>query len=161
MSRRVIALLAIFLAGSVAGAYAAASTRSTPPAVVRDPLASVNNPLGARGRTLTLYKVVIPAHAQLALHYHPGTQIAYVSSGRIDYTVKSGSVTVMTGPADDMGKVVRRIGPGQTGKIDAGQWIVEQPSTRHSSVNPTGQKTVIYLATLFPVGAPPAIAVKS
>jgi quercetin dioxygenase-like cupin family protein len=161
MSRRAIAVLAVFALGASLGAYATASMRATPPPVVRDPLATANNPRGAKGKALTLYKVVIPAHAQLALHYHPGTQIAYVSSGRIDYTVKTGSVTVMTGPADGMAKIVRKIGPGQTGKIEAGEWIVEQPSTRHSSVNPTGQKTVIYLATLFPIGAPPAIAVPS
>jgi quercetin dioxygenase-like cupin family protein len=149
MPRRLLVLLAVFAAGAAIGAYATASNRAaTPPAVVREPLAAVNNPTGGKGRSLTLTKVVIPSHAQLALHYHPGTQI------------KKGSVTVMRGPADNLAKVVRKIGPGQTGTIAAGEWIVEQPTTEHSSANPTGKPTVIYLATLFPIGAPAAIPVK-
>ena len=75
MSRHAITILAVFVAGALLGAYAGAAVlASTPPAVVRDPLATANNPLGAKGKSLTLYKVTIPAHAQLALHYHPGTR---------------------------------------------------------------------------------------
>jgi quercetin dioxygenase-like cupin family protein len=158
--RRALIFVAILAIGAVAGAYADASIRSTPAPVVRLPLASVNNPSGGKGRSLTLSKVTIPAHAAIALHYHPGTQVAYIATGEIRYSVKAGGVTVMSGPADDMAKLVRRIGAGQTGTISAGQWIVEQPTTRHSAANPTNGPTVIYLATLFPIGAAAAIPVK-
>ncbi|HEY4349535.1 MAG TPA: cupin domain-containing protein [Gaiellaceae bacterium] len=158
--RRALSGLAVLLVGAAAGSYATASTRATPPAVVRIPLAAVDNPSGGKGRTLSLFKVTIPAKAQLALHYHPGTQIAYIASGELRYSVKTGSVTVKSGPADSLAKLVRTIASGQTGLIEAGDWIVEQPSTRHSASNPGDKPTVIYLATLFPIGSAPAIPVK-
>jgi quercetin dioxygenase-like cupin family protein len=103
--------------------------------------------------------VVSPAGAQLGLHHHPGTQVAYVASGELTYSVKSGSVAVMKGAAvPGAAKLMRRIGPGQRGVIHAGEWIVEQPSTIHSGANKTGKPVVVYLATLFPVGSPAAIA---
>ncbi|MGZ4597813.1 MAG: hypothetical protein ACXV3V_12895, partial [Actinomycetes bacterium] len=99
--------------------------------------------------------VTIPAGGMIALHHHEGTQVAYIQAGVLSYTVKSGSVTVMTGPGDD-GKVVRKISGGQTGKIHAGQWIVEQPSTIHQAANNGSAKIVIYLSTLLRTGAPPS-----
>jgi hypothetical protein len=69
--------------------------------------------------------------------------------------VKSGSVTVMSGPADNP-TVVRKINGGQTGKIRAGQWIVEQPSTVQQAANNGSAKIVIYLSTLLRTGAPPS-----
>jgi quercetin dioxygenase-like cupin family protein len=52
--------------------------------------------------------------------------------------------------------VVRTIGAGQSGKITAGQWIVEQPSTIHQAANNGSAKIVIYLSTLLRTGAPPS-----
>jgi hypothetical protein len=46
------------------------------------------------------------------------------------------------------------------GVIQAGEWIVEEPITVHSGANRTSKPVVIYLATLFPIGGPPAIANK-
>ncbi len=96
---RTLALLAALAVGAAAGAYATAAVRTTtPPAAVRIPLAMQNNPTGGKGRTLGLFKVTIPAGAQLALHYHPGTQVAYIASGELTYSVKKGSVTVEDRP---------------------------------------------------------------
>jgi quercetin dioxygenase-like cupin family protein len=157
--RRVpIAAFAVLVAASAAGA--GASLRGSPPAAVRLELAAVNNPAGARGRTLGLTKVTIPAGVELAPHHHPGTQVAYVVSGALTYSVRSGSVTVMRGAADGGAKAMLRIGAGQQGVLDAGEWIVEQPKTVHSSVNRTTRPVVVYLATLFPIGSPAAIANK-
>jgi quercetin dioxygenase-like cupin family protein len=97
--------------------------------------------------------VTIPAGGTIALHHHEGTQVAYIQSGVLTYTVKSGSVTVMSGPADSP-KVLRKIKGGQTAKIRAGQWIVEQPSTVHQAANDGTAKIVIYLSTLLRTGAP-------
>jgi quercetin dioxygenase-like cupin family protein len=99
--------------------------------------------------------VTIPAGGTIALHHHEGTQVAYIQSGLLTYTVNSGSVTVMSGPADNP-TVVRKINGGQTGKIRAGQWIVEQPSTVHQAANNGSAKIVIYLSTLLRTGAPPS-----
>jgi quercetin dioxygenase-like cupin family protein len=125
------------------------------PTVVRTPLAQSTKVKGAAGRTLGLSRVTIPVGGKIALHHHPGTQVAYIQSGVLAYTVKSGGVTVMTGPADHP-TVVRKINGGQTGRINAGEWIVEQPSTIHQAANKGKTKIVIYLATLLRAGAPPS-----
>jgi quercetin dioxygenase-like cupin family protein len=125
------------------------------PSAKRLPLAESSKVKGASGRTLGLSKVTIPAGGQIALHHHEGTQLAFIKSGTLTYTVKSGLVTVMKGPAGTA-SVVRKIRGGQTGKVRAGQWIVEQPSTVHQAANRGSTKIVIYLATLLKSGAPPS-----
>ena len=121
----------------------------------RTPLARSTKVKGVRGRTLGLSRVTIPSGGTIALHHHQGTQVAFVQQGVLTYTVRSGSVTVMSGPVDSATKV-RTISSGQTGKIRAGQWIVEQPSTIHQAANNGEGKIVIYLATLLKTGAPPS-----
>ena len=125
------------------------------PSAERLPLAESTKVKGASDRTLGLSKVTIPVGGQIALHHHEGTQAAFIKSGVLTYTVKSGSVTVMKGPAD-RATVLRKIKSGQTGKIGAGQWIVEQPSTIHRAANRGSTKIVIFLATLLRSGAPPS-----
>jgi quercetin dioxygenase-like cupin family protein len=56
---------------------------------------------GVKGRALGLSRVTIPAGGTIALHHHEGTQVAYIQKGVLTYTVKSGSVTVRRGSADD------------------------------------------------------------
>jgi len=153
--RATAALATIVALGAGATAIFAASVAP----VVRDPLASVDNPVGGKGRTLGLSRVTIPAGAQIALHHHSGTQIAYVARGVLSYSVKTGSVTVMHGPAGGSATIVRRIAAGQTGSISAGQWIVEQPGTIHRAANDGAAPVVIYLATFFPIGSPPSVPV--
>jgi quercetin dioxygenase-like cupin family protein len=144
-----IGLLAI---GVVVGHVIAQSGGST---VVRTPLAQSTKVKGASGRTLGLSRVTIPVNGTIALHHHQGTQVAYVRSGVLTYVVKSGGVTVFSGPGDHP-SVVRKIEGGQTGTIKAGQWIVEQPSTIHRAANQGKTKIVIYLATLLRAGSPPS-----
>jgi quercetin dioxygenase-like cupin family protein len=148
----VLSAIALVAGGAVVGHVIAQSGGAT---AVRTPLAQSTKVKGAKGKTLGLSRVTIPAGGTIALHHHQGTQVAYIQSGVLNYTVKSGSVTVMSGPADDPA-VVRKISGGQTGKIHAGQWIVEQPSTIHQAANHGGTKIVIYLSTLLRTGAPPS-----
>jgi quercetin dioxygenase-like cupin family protein len=154
---------ALAVAGAAAIAMHAwdvqASSKSSP-VVRRTMLGALVSPVGVKGRTLGLFRVVIPAHAQLALHYHPGAQIAYVQEGVLTYSVRNGFVDVMRGAADASPRRVRRIGAGQTGQIRAGQWLVEVPSDIHAASNPGNKRVVVLLATLLKTGAPPAIPVK-
>lgn len=99
--------------------------------------------------------MTIRSGGTVALHHHEGTQIAFIKSGDLTYTVKSGSVSVMDGPPGSA-TVVRKIKAGQTGKIAARQWIVEQPGTVHRAANNGTTKIVIFLATLLKSGAPPS-----
>ena len=146
------AAIALVATGAVAGYVVAQSGGA---AAVRTPLAQSTKVKGVKGRTLGLSRVTIPAGGTIALHHHEGTQVAYIQAGVLSYTVRSGSVTVMSGPADKA-TVVRKISGGQTGKIRAGQWIVEQPSTVHQAANNGSAKVVIYLSTLLKTGAPPS-----
>jgi len=131
----------------------------TAPTAVRNALAQSEQVQGAPGRTLVLSKVVIDPGAKLALHHHLGTQVAHIQSGVLTYTVEQGSVVVRRGEADQQPKVVRSIKAGQTGRIRAGQWIVEQPSDIHRAANSGSSPVVIYLATLLKSGAPPSTPV--
>ncbi len=144
---------------STATSTAAASSSSpmTPGVIKRTPLAEASNLTGVPGKTLGLSKVVIAPHSALALHRHPGTQVAYIDAGKLSYTVRDGSVEVMAGVPGVNQSVVRRIGPGQTGTISAGEWIVERPTVVHFGANKTNFPVIIFLATLFKTGSPASI----
>jgi quercetin dioxygenase-like cupin family protein len=114
---------------------------------------------GAPHRTLVLSRVVVDPGARLALHHHLGTQVARIQSGVLTYTVRRGSVVVRRGEADLQPRTVRTISAGQTGRIHAGEWLVEQPSDIHQAANTGRAPVVIYLATLLETGAPPATPV--
>lgn len=148
----ILAGIGLLATGVLVGHVIAQSGGST---VTRTALAQSTKVKAAKGRTLGLSRVTIPAGGTIALHHHEGTQVAYIQSGVLTYSVKSGSVTVRTGTADNP-TVVRQINAGQTGKIMAGQWIVEQPSTIHQAANKGSAKIVIYLSTLLRTGAPPS-----
>jgi len=149
LSALAVALLAAaYTAGLVQGAAS--------PAPVREALAVTSDVKSVKKPTLGLTRVTVPAGAALALHHHPGTQIASIQHGTLTYTVKKGSVTVRRGSADTP-KVVRTITAGQTAELTKGMWIVEQPTTIHQAANKGTEKVTILLATLFPKGAPPSI----
>lgn len=158
------ALAAIaFVAGAIgilAGAMAVQALQSpSTPAPKLTNLAKSEAVRGAPGRELTLTRVAVPAGAQLPPHRHLGTQIARIVRGTLTYTVLKGSVTVQRGAADGTSKLVRKIRVGQTGKIKTGHWIVEQPNVYHRARNTGPGPVVIYMATLFPQGAPASVPV--
>lgn len=141
-------------------AYAGAQMAGGPEPVVREALAQDVNPAGAKGRTLGLSRVDVQPGAQLALHRHPGVQIARIEQGVLTYTVVTGAVNVWRGNPEVKETKVRTIRAGQTAPIRTGQWIVEKPGTIHRARN-RGKKTIVlYVATLFRNGAPPAIPVE-
>ncbi len=152
-----LALVAAFALGAVLpGAFA--ETKAAP-AVLRNALAQTSKVQGAPGRTMVLSRVGVAPGARLALHHHLGTQISHVESGVLTYTVRRGTAAVRTGESDQNPKLVRKIETGQTAKIRAGQWLVEQPSDIHEAANRGSSPVVIYLATLLEPGAPPATPV--
>jgi quercetin dioxygenase-like cupin family protein len=130
------------------------------PTALRNALAQTSEVRGAPQRTLVLSRVTVQPGATLALHHHLGTQVARVESGTLTYTVRRGSVTVRRGESDRDPKRVRTISGGQTGRVAAGEWIVEQPSDIHQAANRGSAPVVIYIATLLREGAPPATPVQ-
>jgi quercetin dioxygenase-like cupin family protein len=156
--RTMLLLAAALVLTAAASAYATTALHA-PAAhdepVVRTVLAEDPDPAGAAGRTLGLSRVTVAPGAELALHRHPGTQIATVQQGTLTYWVVRGSVTVKRGE-----KTVRTIGAGQRGVVRSGDWIVERPGTIHHAANQGRTGIVILIASLFTDGAPPSIAVK-
>jgi quercetin dioxygenase-like cupin family protein len=168
--RRLRTALLVALAMALAAAASAYATTAIRPAarasvaapVVRTVLAEGRDPSGAPGLTLGLSRVTVAPGAELALHRHPGTQSSYVARGTLSYWVVRGAVEVRRGAANDPAGAtrVRRIGPGQHGRIAAGDWIVERPGTIHRAANRGRTPIVILIASLFRNGAPPSIAVQ-
>jgi quercetin dioxygenase-like cupin family protein len=149
---------AFLLSLTAAGAYAAGAAQQ-PPQATRTVLAQSVDPPGARGRTLGLARVTIPAHTRLGLHRHPGVQLAYIQKGTLTYTVKRGVVNVYRGAADQKPRVVRRIVGGHTGSVRAGEWVIERPRVVHFGANNGDRRVVILLTTLFKNGSPASIPV--
>lgn len=85
--------------------------------------------------------------------------MARIVSGVLHYTVERGAVVVRRGDADRNPRRVRTIAAGQTGRLRAGDWLVEQPSDIHRAANRGKAPVVIFLATLLREGAPPATPV--
>jgi quercetin dioxygenase-like cupin family protein len=129
------------------------------PGAVRNALAQTGDVQEAPSRELVLSRVVVDPGAKLALHHHLGTQVARIQAGTLTYTVRRGSVTVRRGESDQDPALVRTVKAGQTARIKAGQWIVEQPSDIHQAANEGSVPVVIYLATLLEEGAAPATPV--
>lgn len=153
----VAAVLAAFALGAVLpGALAQSGSE---PTAVRSALARSERVQGAPNRTMVLSRVVVEPGAKLALHHHLGTQISRVASGTLTYTVRQGSAVLREGDAEKEPRLVRTIEAGQTARIKAGQWLVEQPSDIHEAANRGSTPVVIYLATLLKTGAPPATPV--
>lgn len=138
---------------------AVAFAQQATPVAERVALARAVDPAGARGETLGLSRVTVPVGARLAPHFHPGTQTAYIEKGTLTYSVKTGSVRVYRGAADQAPKLVRRINAGQTARIRAGQWLVEKPGAQHSAANLGDGRISILVATLLESGKPPAVPV--
>jgi quercetin dioxygenase-like cupin family protein len=156
-SAAVLAAAVVVTAGvQVTQALAAPQAPTAPVTVTREPLASAGRPLGALHRTLGLARVTVMPGTTLPLHHHPGTQIGYVDSGVLTYTVEQGHARLMAGTGDDP-RLVRVIHAGQTAKVRPGQWLIEQPTDHHHAQNKGTVPVVIYLATLFKDGAPPSI----
>jgi quercetin dioxygenase-like cupin family protein len=151
---------AVLLLMTAASSYSAGAMRHRVQAqATRTVLAQKVDPAGGPGRTLALSRVTIPAHTRLGLHRHPGTQIAYVQKGTLTYTVRTGVVSVYRGAADQNPQLVRRVGAGQTRRVQAGEWVIEPPSAVHFGANRGDRPVRILLATLFKTGRPPSIPV--
>jgi quercetin dioxygenase-like cupin family protein len=151
--------LAVIILAALSIAGAAFAQQATTPSAKRVALAQVVDPAGAKGQTLGLSKVTVPPGAKLALHVHPGTQTAYIESGTLTYSVKTGSVPVYRGAADQKPKLVRRVTAGHTAQVRAGQWLIEKPGVQHFAANRGSKPIVILAATLLQDGKPPAIPI--
>ena len=123
------------------------------PPVVRAVLAA-GDPSAAPGQHLELVRYTIQPGTQLALHRHPGMQLAFIESGTLTYTVEQGEVIVHQPDGKE-----RSVKAGSTGTLAAGEWIAETEGVVHFGVNDGLLPVVILAASLLETGQPPAIAV--
>ncbi len=138
--------------GDGSGAASLAPGETIPP-VVRTVLAG-SNPSAAPDDALELVRYTIQPGTTLAVHRHPGTQLALIESGQLTYTVVEGEVVVH---GVDGG--TRVIGPGMTGTIQPGEWIMEHEGIVHFGANETKAPVVILASSLLEADEPPAIPV--
>ena len=159
MTRASIASLAILVAvmtfaASCGGTEKAATTSvgDGVAEVVRQILGTTS-PDTAPGQDLVLSRVIIPAGKPIATHVHPGPQLAIIVEGTLTYTVHSGEVRI-TRAAGTAGATNEIAGAGQTVELRPGDLVLETPTEVHDAKNATNGPVVIYLASLFPTGAP-------
>ena len=124
------------------------------PAIIRTPLGQTE-PATAEGETLGLWHYLIPAGAALPPHTHPGTQVARIVSGVLDYEVVSGEARVTR--ADGSSETVVA---GSTVTLQPGDTVIEPPGMVHFGSNDGRRPVVLVSATLFETGAEPATAVE-
>jgi quercetin dioxygenase-like cupin family protein len=104
----------------------------------------------APGQMLELTRVVIPAAKEIAPHTHPGPQLALIVEGTLSYSVLSGEVQVRRSGS----RTTETIAAGQTAALEDGDSLAEGPGMVHTATNPGPGPVVIYISSLFPVGAP-------
>jgi len=114
---------------------------------------AVDNPELALGRVTVMPGAVLP------VHHHPGTQVGVVVQGELTYTVFTGEIEWYLG--DDTTGEPQTIGPGETVVVRPGDALVESPGSIHQGRNSGAVPLVIYLSTLFPMGAPRAIVAEA
>lgn len=119
----------------------------------RQPLAAVENPTGAEGRTLSVSRVIIAAGDVLDPHYHKGEQTAFIEKGTLTYTVIEGQVPVYTGLPEENPELVKEIGADESAALEPGQWVVEEQSDIHTAENRGDVPVEIILTSLLRTGA--------
>ena len=143
------------VAGGSGAAGAVVSPEASVPAVVRAVLAA-GVPDAAPDRNLELVRYTIQPGTRLALHRHPGMQLAWIEAGVLTYTVEVGRVTIhrVDGSTID-------VRPGETARLTVGEWLAESEGVVHFGANDGPDVVVILAASLLEADESPAIPMPS
>lgn len=109
---------------------------------VREILASGDTP-NAAGNTMYLQRVTVPSGVSLALHFHQGTQVAFIEKGTLSYHVERGSALATVN-----GKKITVTGPADI-DLPAGSTLVEPSTDIHRAANHGAEPVVIILSALL------------
>lgn len=149
-----IALLPLVVLGGITGQAGSLPNAQATPAATGATAREVAQalPETVEHPELALTNVIIEPGAGLASHHHLGTQIAHLVSGELAYTVESGTVMFRRGEAEPAAIPV-----GSTVTVVAGDSVIESPDGWHYVENLGDEPVVIWVASLFPEGAPRAV----
>lgn len=136
-----------------------ATPEAAAPAAITSEVLGRAAPVAVDYPELSLGRVTVMPGAVLPVHHHPGTQIGVVVQGELTYTVFTGEIEWYQG--DDPAGAPHAIGPGETVVVRPGDALVESPDSIHQGRNNGAVPLVIYLSSLFPMGAPRAIVVEA
>lgn len=145
MSLRRISALALCLSATVSLA-ACGDLPASDAKPVREILAKGDTP-NAAGNTMYLQRVTVPVGVALALHFHEGTQVAYIEKGTLSYHVERGSAFATVN-----GKPITVTGPADI-ELPAGSTLVEPSTDIHRATNRGAEPVVIILSALLTSGA--------
>jgi quercetin dioxygenase-like cupin family protein len=125
--------------------------------VVREALVS-GMPEAAPGLELQLVRYTIQPGTTLAMHTHPGMQIAWIAEGILTYTVvEGGEIPIWRAAFEGNPEPPEMLAPGQTTELYPGDSVVETEGVVHFGANLGDKVVVIWASTLLTEGEPPAI----
>jgi quercetin dioxygenase-like cupin family protein len=146
--------------------HSAGSTSKVAPAALASPVASDGvvrgvlvgaTPASAPDQSLQLVRYVIQPGTVLPAHIHPGTQLAWIESGELTYTVVRGQIRVECSTVDGTPGPVEWVRSGETTVPRPGDAVIETEGNVHFGENRATEPVVILAATLLEVGQPPSI----
>lgn len=145
---------AVLAAGLCLAARATAWADGEAPTAVTVTSMGPVQPENAPGQALYLVRYAIAPGTKLPLHHHEGTQIGLVLSGVLTYRVVSGEVPVFRTEAGGKAELLRTVHAGETARINAGEWVVEEPEDHHWGANDGTEPVLIITSALLRDGAP-------
>ena len=150
--------MTLAIQGSTPASHAQQATpESRPSAVITSEVLGRAVPVAIEDPELALERITIMPGTATPIHHHPGTQIGVVMQGALTYRVFTGEVLWYR--SDSPAGEPVSIGPGETVVVRPGDALVETPGAIHRGRNAGDVPLVIYLSTLFPVGAPSSTVV--
>lgn len=158
-------LALIVVVAATQGRHQSAGSSATPvvlasPAaggVVRSVLVAAT-PESAPDQRLELVRYVIEPGTTLPAHIHPGTQLAWIESGELTYTVVRGEIRVERAAENGTPAPVEWLQSGETTVLRPGDAVIETEGNVHFGANHGTEPLVILAATLLETGEPASIA---
>jgi quercetin dioxygenase-like cupin family protein len=146
MAALLIAVMAGIIAFPLERTPPAAATTFVP---IRELLVEAS-PQAASGQELKLVRYTIPPGVAQPMHTHPGTQIAWIETGVLNFVVVEGGEITVThywgvgSPEPD-----EQVGPGESIDLHPGDAVIEPVGVVHYGQNLGREDVVIWAAALL------------
>ncbi len=151
-------LLGLLVPLATATAQDATPAATSTTGVTREVL-NTDLPEMSPGYALTLTRVVIEPGGVAAAHFHPGTQLIYIESGVVLYTVLNGELPFMLAGEDGQPGVEGVLRAGETMEFGPGDRFIEHKDMIHVAENRGDAPVVILAASLLGPSLPASIPI--